>query len=103
MSCIEVAPLDKRHISLLVDRMMQNGYLTKANSKGMEHFNNGPLAKASFERVLHELRNASLHSLTDDLNGMSSNIMIGNPPPCGTGTVNVSFDHQIIYQSLTLI
>ena len=89
---VEVAPLDKRHILILVDRMTQNGYLTKANSNGMDHFNNGPLAKASFEKVLYHLRNASINSLEDNIKGMSSNIMLGQVPPCGTGTVKVSFD-----------
>ena len=63
----EVAPLDVRHITILIDKLLFNGTLTPANSKGMDHFDNGPLAKASFEKVLYHLHNASISGTTDDL------------------------------------
>ena len=90
----EVAPLDIRHISVLVDRLVQNGTLSKANSAGMDDFNNGVLAKSSFEKVLYHLNNASLTGSEDTISGISSNIMVGHVAPCGTGSVNVSIDEK---------
>ena len=90
----EVAPLDVRHVSVLVDRLVQNGTLSQANSTGMDDFENGPLAKASFEKVLHHLHSSSLTGSIDTLDGISSNIMVGQIAPCGTGTVHVSIDEK---------
>ena len=92
----DVGALDKRHITILVDRMVCTGKLLPVNSRGMESHNNGPLAKASFERVTHELHLAALHSEVDDVTGLSSNIMVGQAPPCGTGIVQVSLDENMI-------
>ena len=90
----EVAPLDVRHVSVLVDRLVQNGTLSQANSTGMDDFENGPLAKASFEKVLYHLHSSSLTGSIDTLDGISSNIMVGQVAPCGTGTVDVSIDEK---------
>ena len=90
----EVAPLDIRHISVLVDRLVQNGTISKANSAGMDDFENGVLAKSSFEKVLYHLHNASLTGSEDTISGISSNIMVGHVAPCGTGSVNVSIDEK---------
>ena len=71
-----------------------NGTLSKANSAGMDDFNNGVLAKSSFEKVLYHLNNASLTGSEDTISGISSNIMVGHVAPCGTGSVNVSIDEK---------
>ena len=62
----------------------------------MDDFNNGVLAKSSFEKVLYHLNNASLTGSEDTISGISSNIMVGHVAPCGTGSVNVSIDENKI-------
>tara|TARA_Y100000389_G_scaffold125559_2_gene122941 strand:+ start:3327 stop:7598 length:4272 start_codon:yes stop_codon:yes gene_type:complete len=91
----DVGSIDKRHISILSDRMTQMGILLPCSSKGNEEFSNGPLGKASFEKVLYELDKASTSAYVDNIEGISANIMVGQVPPCGTGIVNVKLDDSI--------
>ena len=91
----DVAHLDKRHISLLVDRMVATGTLLSVNMLGMDGYQNGPLTKASFERISKELLTAGVNGDIENITGLASNIIVGQAPPCGTGIVNVSIDEDM--------
>ncbi len=91
----DVAHLDKRHISLLVDRMIATGKLLSVNMLGMDGYQNGPLTKASFERISKELLKAGVNGDIENVTGLASNIIVGQAPPCGTGIVNVSIDEDM--------
>jgi len=91
----DVAKLDKRHISLLVDRMVGTGRLLSVNMLGMNGYQNGPLTKASFERISKELLSAAVNGDIENITGLASNIIVGQAPPCGTGIVNVSIDENM--------
>lgn len=91
----DVARLDKRHISLLVDRMVGTGKLLSVNMLGMDGYENGPLTKASFERITKEFLTAGVNGEVENINGLASNIIVGQAPPCGTGTVRVSIDENM--------
>lgn len=99
----DVGTLDSRHISVLVDRMVGTGKLLGVNSRGMEGYDNGPLAKASFEKVLSVLRNAGNSGEVDKVTGISANVMLGQAPPLGTGTVSVSIDDDMMSQELASV
>tara|TARA_B100000902_G_C27322445_1_gene925659 strand:- start:2188 stop:6489 length:4302 start_codon:yes stop_codon:yes gene_type:complete len=94
----DVGDLDIRHISLLVDRMVGTGTLLSVNMRGMDGYENGPLTKASFERITNEFINAGLRGEVENVNGMASNIITGQAPPTGTGTVSVSIDEEMFNQ-----
>ena len=92
----DVGVLDKRHISILADRMSCLGRLTTIRSDAMQHFDNGVLIKSSYERITNEFNDASLYGKHDDITGLSANIILGQCPPCGTGIVDVSLDDKYL-------
>ena len=53
----------------------------------------GPLAKCSFEETTDQLFKASIFGEVDRL-GVSSNIMMGQIPPCGTGDSEIVIDES---------
>ena len=46
----------------------------------------------SFEETTDQLFKASIFGEVDNLTGVSSNIMMGQIPPCGTGDSNILID-----------
>jgi DNA-directed RNA polymerase II subunit RPB1 len=86
-----------RHLELLVDTMTYRGYLMSIDRFGINRGNIGPLAKCSFEEATDQLFNASIFGEVDKLNGVSSNIMMGQIPPCGTGLTDVLLDETQLY------
>ena len=83
-----------RHISLLADIMTNKGILMSIDRFGINRGNIGPLAKCSFEETTDQLFKASIFGELDKLNGVSSNIMMGQVAPCGTGTAEVFLDES---------
>ena len=83
-----------RHLSLLVDTMTNKGYLMSIDRFGINRGNIGPLAKCSFEETTDQLFKASIFGEYDKLNGVSSNIMMGQIPPCGTGESDILIDES---------
>ena len=81
-----------RHLSLLVDTMTNRGALMSIDRFGINRGNIGPLAKCSFEETTDQLFKASIFGEVDNLTGVSSNIMMGQIPPCGTGDGNILID-----------
>ena len=92
-----------RHISLLADIMTNKGILMSIDRFGINRGNIGPLAKCSFEETTDQLFKASIFGELDNLNGVSSNIMMGQVAPCGTGTAEVFLDEsklmEVFYKS----
>jgi DNA-directed RNA polymerase II subunit RPB1 len=86
-----------RHLSLLCDIMTNRGSLMSIDRFGINRGNIGPLAKCSFEETTDQLFKASIFGEVDNLSGVSSNIMMGQIPPCGTG------DSQIIIDETKLL
>jgi DNA-directed RNA polymerase II subunit RPB1 len=81
-----------RHLSLLCDIMTNRGSLMSIDRFGINRGNIGPLAKCSFEETTDQLFKASIFGEVDHLNGVSSNIMMGQIPPCGTGDSDIIID-----------
>ena len=52
------------------------------------------LPKCSFEETTDQLFKASIFGEVDKLTGVSSNIMMGQIPPCGTGDSNILIDES---------
>jgi DNA-directed RNA polymerase II subunit RPB1 len=83
-----------RHLSLLCDNMTNKGSLMSIDRFGINRGNIGPLAKCSFEETTDQLFKASIFGEIDLLNGVSSNIMMGQVPPCGTGDSQIVIDES---------
>lgn len=96
----EASEIDARHINLLVDMMTNKGKLIPIDRNGMKLTNVGPLGKCSFEEADQQLYKAAINGDTDYMNGVSANIIVGQVPPCGTGTVDVKLDEDKLLQLL---
>ena len=85
-----------RHLDLLCDKMCQNGDIMSVSRHGIKKENIGPLAKASFEETTDQLLEASLFGAFDNIKGVSSNIMVGQIPNCGTGDSVLLLDEDLL-------
>ena len=74
--------------------MTSKGELTSINRQGINRGDVGPLAKCSFEDTTDQLIKASIFGETDNLSGVSSNIMLGNNIPSGTGFCDIFLDEE---------
>jgi len=81
-----------RHINLLADAMTSRGALMSVDRHGINRGDIGPLAKCSFEETDQQLYKAAVFGEADHVSGVSSNIMLGQVAPCGTGIVDLLFD-----------
>ena len=86
--------INSRHVELLCDTMTSKGYLSAINRQGINRGDLGPLAKCSFEDTTDQLIKASIFGEKDNLYGVSSNIMLGNNIPSGTGFCDIFLDEQ---------
>lgn len=81
-----------RHIAMLCDIMTNQGIIMSIDRHGINRGTNGPLAKCSFEEAVDQLQKAAIHGDTDNLSGVSANIMMGQIPPSGTGDSTLILD-----------
>ena len=89
-----------RHVSLLVNKMAHSGEFMSIDRHGISKEDIGPLAKCSFEKIADELRDAALFGDIDRLKGVSANIMVGQIPECGTGTIKLFLDEEMLTKEL---
>jgi DNA-directed RNA polymerase beta' subunit len=85
-----------RHIGLVSDLMTCKGKIMAANRNGINHSDIGPFAKISFEETIRQLKEAGLFGKYDHMTGVSSNIMFGQIPACGTGDTELLIDEDAI-------
>jgi DNA-directed RNA polymerase beta' subunit len=88
------AYVNYRHICLLVDVMTNKGVLLSIDIHGVKKGDIGPLARASFEETVDQLVKSACYAEKDKMSGVSANIMLGQVPPTGTGTVKLLFDER---------
>ncbi len=81
--------VDIRHIMLAADRMCRNGELQAVGRTGISGAKESVLARAAFEETEKHILNAALYGEVDSLDGVAENIIIGQPIPVGTGTVEL--------------
>ena len=81
-------------MSLLVDIMTYKGYLMSIDRHGINRSDIGPLAKCSFEETTDQLLKASIFGESDKVTGISSNVMLGQIAPCGTGLSQILLDEH---------
>ena len=92
--------INNRHIELLCDIMTNKGYLSAINRQGINRGDTGPLAKCSFEDTTDQLIKAGVFGEKDKLNGVSSNIMMGQTIKSGTGMCNLYLDERKMLEEM---
>ena len=92
--------INSRHIEVLCDIMTNKGFLTAINRQGINRGDIGPLAKCSFEDTTDQLFKAGIFGEKDKLEGVSSNIMMGQTINAGTGMCNILFDEEKLIEEM---
>lgn len=82
--------VDIRHIMLVADQMTVGGELQAVGRQGISGSKESVLARAAFEETEKHILKAALYGEVDTLDGVAENIIIGQPIPVGTGTVELA-------------
>lgn len=83
--------VDIRHIMLVADIMTNDGGVRAIGRHGISGKKYSVLARAAFEITAQHLLSAGLRGEVDDLNGVTENIIIGQPITLGTGSVTLEY------------
>ncbi|MDY6764341.1 MAG: DNA-directed RNA polymerase subunit A'', partial [Halobacteria archaeon] len=91
MSTLEEQGLDVdvRHIMLVADAMTMTGEIRSIGRHGISGSKGSVLSRAAFEVTVNHLLDAAVHGEIDDLNGVTENVIVGQPIKLGTGDVNL--------------
>jgi len=81
--------VDIRHLMLVADMMTLTGEISAIGRHGISGSKTSVIAKAAFEETTKHLLNASLKGEDDYLTGVAESIIVGKPPPVGTGIVKL--------------
>ncbi|MBN2518276.1 MAG: DNA-directed RNA polymerase subunit A'', partial [Candidatus Altiarchaeota archaeon] len=81
--------VDIRHLMLVSDMMTLTGDISAIGRHGISGSKTSVIAKAAFEETTKHLLNASLKGEEDALTGVAESIIVGKPPPVGTGIVRL--------------
>ena len=95
--------INMRHINLLCEVMTSRGSLVSVDRHGINSGDIGPLAKCSFEDTTDQLIKAGIFGERDKLQSVSSNIMMGQIIPAGTGMCDILLDEQKLMKELSSI
>ena len=96
------APVNYRHVNILVDSMTSRGRMMSADRIGVNRKARiGPLAKASFEQTEHIMRRAAMFGEVDPVTGVAANIMTGQPIRGGTTFTQVLLDEAALQKFIT--
>lgn len=90
--------VDIRHLMLLADMMTADGEVKAIGRYGVSGEKASILARANFEETKKHLIDAALFGMTDDLDGIIENVMIGQVAPIGTGLVKLAVDMEKMRQ-----
>jgi len=81
--------VDRRHTMLLADAMCLEGDIQQIGRHGITGEKASVLARASFEVTTGHLLEAAREGEKDRLNGVTENVIVGQPIPLGTGIVDL--------------
>jgi len=80
------------HMSVLIDMMTHTGNIISIDRHGLDKIDSEPIARASFEKTMDHFLNAALFNQKDNLQSVSSRIMLGRVIPGGTGAFDLMLD-----------
>jgi DNA-directed RNA polymerase subunit A" len=78
-----------RHLMLVADVMCVTGAAKAIGRHGVSGEKSSVFARAAFEETVGHLLSAAIKGVKDELKGVTENIIIGQPIPVGTGTVDL--------------
>ena len=81
--------VDIRHIMLVADAMTTTGDIQSIGRHGISGSKGSVLSRAAFEVTVNHLLDAAVHGEIDDLNGVTENVIVGQPIKIGTGDVDL--------------
>ena len=81
--------VDIRHIVLIADALTTDGVVKSVGRHGLSGEKASILARAAFEVTVKHLIDASVAAKSDLLQGVTENIIVGQPIPLGTGMVKL--------------
>ena len=81
--------VDIRHIFLVADLMTSKGYIQQIGRHGIAGTKSSVLARAAFEITVPTLAEAAVKGETEDLKGVTENVIVGLPIPLGTGMIDL--------------
>jgi len=81
--------VDIRHVMLVADLMTQNGTIKQIGRHGVSGEKPSVLARAAFEVTVKHLLDAAVRGEEDQLQGVTENVIVGQPIPLGTGLVEL--------------
>eukprot|EP01132_Coremiostelium_polycephalum_P012859 gene12859-15717_t len=85
-----------RHLAILADVMTYRGHLMAITRHGINRVETGPLMRCSFEETVEILMDAAMFAETDEVKGVTENIILGQLPPLGTGSFEVYLNQDMI-------
>ena len=83
--------VDIRHIMMVADVMTNDGTVRAIGRHGISGKKSSVLARAAFEITSAHLLHAAIIGETDKLEGVTENIIVGQPVTLGTGAVNLKY------------
>ncbi|HUV02495.1 MAG TPA: DNA-directed RNA polymerase subunit A'' [Desulfobacteria bacterium] len=81
--------VDPRHITLIADAMTMDGEVKQIGRHGIAGEKASVLSRAAFEVTVDNLLEAAIHGETDELKGVTENVIVGQPIKLGTGAVDL--------------
>jgi len=81
--------VDARHIMLVADIMTCDGEVKQIGRHGISGEKASVFARAAFEVTVNHLLDAGMRGDVDQLNGVTENIIVGQPIKLGTGNVHL--------------
>nr|AOE43178.1 RNA polymerase II largest subunit/RNA polymerase II core subunit [Rostrostelium ellipticum] len=85
-----------RHLAILADVMTYRGHLMAITRHGINRVETGPLMRCSFEETVEILMDAAMFSESDNMRGVTENIILGQLPPLGTGSFEVYLNQDML-------
>ena len=81
--------VDVRHIMLVADMMCMEGEVKQIGRHGIPGEKESVLSRAAFEVTVNHLLDAAVANETDELSGVTENVIVGQPIQLGTGDVRL--------------
>jgi len=81
--------VDLRHIMLVADIMTVTGDIRQIGRHGVSGEKASVLARAAFEITIPNIVDAAIRGKSDNLKGVTENVIVGQSVPIGTGLVDI--------------